>query len=102
MKKLHTMLFVLILLMPLTMANATPLSYALQVEGLACPFCAYGIEKKLSTIEGVKDIEVNIKQGEVIVTLVEGATLSEALAREKVEDAGFSLRSMVQGGGSQQ
>ena len=101
MKKLHYMLFVLILLMPLTPANAEPISYALQVEGLACPFCAYGIEKKLSTIEGVKDIEVDVKQGEIIVTMAEGATMSEELAREKVEDAGFSLRSMAQRGGSE-
>lgn len=75
--------------------------YRLGIDGLACPFCAYGIEKKLSSIDGVKDIEVDIKKGEVIVTLAEGANLSDQLAREKVTDAGFTLRSFNQYGGGQ-
>ena len=70
--------------------------YALGVDGLACPFCAYGIEKKLSAIEGVEDIETDIKSGEVVVTLAEGKMLSEEVARQAVKDAGFTLRSLKQ------
>ena len=33
-------------------AMAASPAYRLLVDGLACPFCAYGIEKKLSAIEG--------------------------------------------------
>ncbi len=69
--------------------------YALGVDGLACPFCAYGIEKKLSAIEGVETIETDIKSGQVIVTLTDGKTLSEEAARGAVEEAGFSLRSFT-------
>ena len=69
--------------------------YALGVDGLACPFCAYGIEKKLSAIEGVEAIETDIKSGQVIVTLSDQKTLSEEAARKAVEDAGFSLRSFT-------
>ncbi len=89
-----------ILLAPLAV-NAAPMVYSLQVDGLACPFCAYGIEKKLSSIKGVVKIDVDIKKGQVIVTMTEGANLSEQLAHEKVKDAGFTLRSFaqVQGGG---
>ncbi len=75
--------------------------YRVGVDGLACPFCAYGIEKKLSSIHGVKDIKVDIKKGEVIVTMAEGVNLSEQLAREKVRDAGFTLRSFSQPGEEQ-
>ncbi len=75
--------------------------YRVGVDGLACPFCAYGIEKKLSSIDGVKDIKVDIKKGAVIVTMAEGANLSEQLAREKVKDAGFTLRSFSQRGEGQ-
>ena len=32
-------------------AWAAVASYRLQVDGLACPFCAYGIEKKLTALE---------------------------------------------------
>ncbi len=84
-----------ILLAPLAV-NASPTGYALQVDGLACPFCAYGVEKKLSSIDGVEEIDVDIKKGQVIVIMADGSTLSENLAREQVEKAGFTLRSMTQ------
>ena len=84
-----------ILLAPLGV-NAEPMTYALQVDGLACPFCAYGVEKKLSSIDGVEEINVDIKKGQVIVNMSDGSILSESLAREQVEKAGFTLRSMTQ------
>ncbi|MBI1196189.1 MAG: copper chaperone [Gammaproteobacteria bacterium] len=83
----------LALLLPLVAANAASMTYTLQVDGLACPFCAYGIEKKLSSIKGVAKVDVDIKHGLVVVTMTEGAELSEQLARDKVKDAGFTLRS---------
>ncbi len=79
-----------------TAAFAGSNQYALGVDGLACPFCAYGIEKKLSAIDGVENVETDVKSGQVVVTLSEGKTLSEEVARQAVKDAGFSLRSMKQ------
>ena len=70
--------------------------YELGVDGLGCPFCAYGIEKKLSSVEGVESLEVDIKKGLVVVRMAEGATLDEATANQAVEEAGFSLRSFEQ------
>ncbi len=66
--------------------------YSLGVDGLACLFCAYGIEKKLSALEGVKGISVDLKAGRVIVSMEEGASLDESTAREQVEATGFTLR----------
>lgn len=68
--------------------------YRLRVDGLACPFCAYGIEKQLRAVEGVASAETNIGAGVVLVTMEEGATLDEARARRAVEDAGFSFRAL--------
>ena len=51
--------------------------------------------KKLSSIDDVKDIAVDISKGVVILTMAEGSVLSEGLAREKVEDAEFSVRSFA-------
>jgi len=67
--------------------------YALQVAGLACPFCAYGIEKQVTRIEGVESTSVDIKEGLVTVVMEQGATLDEEAARTAVEAAGFTLRS---------
>ena len=79
-----------------TAAFAGGNQYALAVDGLACPFCAYGIEKRLSAIEGVESVETDVKSGQVVVSLAEGKTLSEEAARQAVEDAGFTLRSLKQ------
>jgi mercuric ion binding protein len=83
------------LILPLV-ADAEPNIYQLKVDGLGCPFCAYGIEKKLSAIDGVEQIEVDLKKGQVIVIMAEGVSLSEERARQAVTDAGFTLRAFTQ------
>tara|TARA_R110002110_G_scaffold129060_1_gene309069 strand:- start:2375 stop:2701 length:327 start_codon:yes stop_codon:yes gene_type:complete len=75
---------------PVAAMAASP-AYKLQVDGLACPFCAYGVEKKLNGVDGVKAIEIDIKSGTVTVTMTDGATLDEAKAKTAVEAAGFAL-----------
>lgn len=72
---------------------AAQLAYKVQVDGLACPFCAYGIEKKLGAVTGVQKIDVDIASGTVNVTMAEDATLDEATAKKAVKEAGFSMRS---------
>lgn len=67
-------------------------AYTLQVDGLACPFCTYGIEKELLSVQGVEQVDTDIKEGVVIVTMQEGADLDESTARQAVSDAGFTLR----------
>ena len=66
--------------------------YKLYVDGLACPFCAYGVEKKVGGLDGVEKIEIDIDGGVVAVTLADGATLDEAAAKQAVDEAGFTLR----------
>ncbi|GGX86471.1 hypothetical protein GCM10007160_12220 [Litchfieldella qijiaojingensis] len=76
-----------------TTALAAGPSYQIEVEGLACPFCAYGIEKQLGKIEGVQTIETDIEAGRVIVTMDDGHTLDESRAEQAVDRAGFTLGS---------
>ncbi len=88
-------LVIVLLGLPIT-AHAVSNVYELKVDGLACPFCAYGIEKKLSRLEGVAEVEVDLKEGRVVVTMTEGKTLSEAHARKAVTEAGFTLKAFSQ------
>ncbi|MFQ5534312.1 MAG: heavy-metal-associated domain-containing protein [Sphingomonadales bacterium] len=74
-------------------AQETQAVYRLGANGLSCPFCAYGIEKELSAIDGVATVETDIRSGTVMVTMKPDAELGEALAKEAVEAAGFDLRS---------
>ncbi len=73
-------------------AQETKPVYTVEADGLACPFCAYGIEKQLTAIAGVETAETDIKSGAVTVTMQPGSTLDEDAARKAVEAAGFTMR----------
>jgi len=68
--------------------------YEMRVDGLACPFCAYGIEKKLKAIEGTSDISVDLDKGLVILNIAEGKTLTDEQMTKLFNDSGFTYRSM--------
>jgi len=86
----------LALALPPALAFAAQTQYRLQVDGLACPFCAYGIEKQLTRSDGVKDITVDINAGTVTVTMADGTKMTKEKASQIVEDAGFTLRDFTQ------
>ncbi len=95
--------FILIILFVLycnSMVYAAGTEYQLGVDGVACPFCVYGIEKKLSKLGGIERIETDIQKGLVILIMKEDSTLSEAAISDAVIKAGFSLRSFTQSEGS--
>ena len=75
-------------------ALAEPQTYALKVDGLACPFCAFGIEKQLGRIAGVDKLDTDIKAGVVRLTMKDGRLLDEADAKQAVARAGFTLRGL--------
>ena len=81
-----------LMLFAATSAVADSHVYKLYVDGLACPFCAYGVEKKVGGLDGVEKVEIEIEDGLVAVTLADGATLDEATAKRAVDEAGFTLR----------
>ncbi|MDQ7040153.1 MAG: heavy-metal-associated domain-containing protein [Rhodothermus sp.] len=67
----------------------------LYVKGLACPYCAYGLEKKLKKLSMVQEIEVQMDEGRVLVAFREGRrpepAAFEALVARVVKEAGFTL-----------
>lgn len=85
----------LILLIAASAAMAGP-RYTVQVDGLACPFCAYGLEKRLRQVEGVKDVRIELEAGQAVIDLADGKELSADAARQAVEDAGFAMRGFKQ------
>ena len=70
--------------------------YELRVDGLVCPFCAYGIEKKLNAIDGVDEVDIDLNSGLVTVDVTEGAVLNDSQMTELFNDAGFTYRSMTE------
>lgn len=74
------------------MAAAKPNEYAVLVDGIACPFCLYGIEKQLYKIGGILEMESDVASGVIRITVDESATVTEEKVQGAVERAGFSLR----------
>ena len=64
----------------------------LRVDGLACPFCAYGLEKKITRLEGVSSYDVDMKEGKVYIGLEPKAEVEPEAIRKAVKEAGFTLR----------
>ena len=77
-------------------ALAAGTQYQMRVDGLACPYCAYGIEKKLNAIDGVEKIDIDLENGLVIVNVVEGVKLSDEQMTRLFDDAGFAYRSKTE------
>lgn len=60
-----------------------------RIDGLACPFCVYGVEKKLKALPGVQKVQVHLKDGVAILTMKPGERPDPGGIRKAVEKAGF-------------
>ncbi len=66
-----------------------------EVDGLACPFCAYGLEKKLKNIEGQKDVSIDIDKGYATFNVPANRKTSKEKLNKIVEEAGFTARKVT-------
>ncbi len=84
----------------MTLKTDPPITHAvaprveIRVDGLACPFCAFGIEKNLKKITGVASVQSNIKDGKAIVELKPGTAPDPAAFAKAVNRAGFTPKGM--------
>ncbi len=75
-------------------ASGEVLSAELQVNGLSCPFCAFGIEKKLLDVDGVRDVEVFLDEGRIDLSFQPASKATVADLEEAVAKAGFELAAL--------
>lgn len=68
--------------------------YIVRVDGLSCAYCAYSLEKSLKSLEGVTQVEINLKEGTATLTLSEATKLKEEVIKQTVKDSGFTPRSV--------
>lgn len=89
---MHKFMFSPLMLLMAASAIAGP-RYAIDVDGLACPFCAYGLEKRLLEEPAVERVETDVVQGRMLVEVKDNSALTREQADKAIEDAGFTLRS---------
>lgn len=90
MRRFFSLLFVLALLIfPLT-ATAEKAKVTVRVDGLSCPFCAYGLEKKLKKMEGVEEFFIHLESGKIEIIISDEALYNKDKVEELVKEAGFT------------
>lgn len=71
-------------------AYSRVLSVTVSVDGMACPFCAYGVEKKLKKVDGVGSISVDLEAGKAVMTAAEDGSIDLPGVPVAVRKSGFT------------
>ena len=79
---------ILILLTGVAQARVSALTVA--VDGMACPFCAFGVEKKLKTVNGMESVSVDMKAGTASLTARPAESIHFQEVPKAIKEAGFT------------
>lgn len=85
-------IFFLALLLTVTLGLTAQVEYVIGVEGLSCPFCAYGLQKKLKAVDGVQSVSIDMNKGLAVISA--GQEIAEKEIRQAVKEAGFTMSSL--------
>lgn len=73
-------------------ADTSMIFLKMEIHGLACPYCAFGMEKELKRISGVENVEIHLEEGLAYMALPAVQVPSEEDLGRIVTDAGFTLK----------
>ena len=79
----------------MSLANAEIIRAKVSVVGMACPFCAYGVEKKLKKVEGVGSIIINMQEGTATMSAKNAESINVSRVPEAIKESGFSSGKIV-------
>jgi mercuric ion binding protein len=80
----------LMLASSLAFAQKSMDDFQVQVDGLGCPFCAYGLEKKFKEFKGIKGVQIDIETGDFSFQYPSEKSLSLTAVVQQVEKAGYT------------
>ncbi|WP_339840210.1 heavy metal-associated domain-containing protein [uncultured Maribacter sp.] len=63
-----------------------------EVFGMDCAPCAYGLERGLKKMDGLKNVRVSLNDGKAYIELSENNSLSLGQIQEEVKNNGFSAK----------
>ena len=61
------------------------------VNGLVCDFCARSIEKLFSKRDSVENINLNLEEMLITITLKEGKKLKNEIIEQIIKDSGYDV-----------
>jgi len=62
----------------------------LDIKGMSCKFCVHNVKKKLSRLEGVSKVSVNLDKGFALIVMSSGKKADLKQIKELVTKAGFT------------
>ncbi len=65
-------------------------AFTVKVDGLGCPFCAYGLEKKFKELKGMKAPNIDMETGIFTFEFPSADSLSIVQVEQQVEKAGYT------------
>ena len=67
----------------------------IDIEGMTCQFCAYGVQKSISELPGVEMAEVNIdtKKAHIVMSSNQQANVEQL--KKKITDSGFKAVKII-------
>ncbi len=67
----------------------------LQIEGMACGFCARNLKNSLEKLDGITVHQIDPEKGFAELSFEPGKAPSDAQLKESVENAGFVLKKII-------
>ena len=64
--------------------------FTVQVDGLGCPFCAYGLEKKFKELKGIKRVAIDMETGVMNFDYPADRALTATQVENQVDKAGYT------------
>ncbi len=94
MKKINSLVASILLMFSLK-STAQIVKAEIRATGLTCSMCSNAINKQLKSMPEVANVETDLNTNTFTVTLKESNHLSPKTFKEKVEDAGFFIGSLI-------
>ncbi len=89
----YSIVFIILMLGVTTQMSAqksTMDHFSIQVDGLGCPFCAYGLEKKFKEFKGIKNTAIDMETGMFTFEYPSDKELSMEKVENQVTAAGYT------------
>ena len=67
----------------------------IEIEGMACPYCAFGMEKELKKVAGVEDVEIEFKRGLAYISTPIDQKPTKKSLEEIITNGGFTVKRIV-------
>jgi copper chaperone CopZ len=63
----------------------------IEIKGMACPYCAFGMEKEFKKVSGVENVEIVLKAGLAYITTPIEQKPTKKSIEKIITDAGFTV-----------